>query len=199
MPCGNFISIGSIEPQFYALLRHAGSIGDRLRRADGPQAWPELKAKLTEVFKTKTRDDWCKIMEGTDICFAPMLTMAEAPKHPHIGARDFVEPRRHPAGAGAALLPHAVRDSAPAGAPGEQPKKRWRLGLCHAELEQPRSMCAHRKAGSDACATVRPGARRAPTLSDLTPSPSICSCGTIPWCSGSCKIRCGGTPIASCS
>ena len=56
------------------------------------KAWPALKEKLTKVFKSKTREDWCKIMEGTDICFAPILTMAEAPKHPHMAARNvFVE------------------------------------------------------------------------------------------------------------
>ena len=56
------------------------------------KAWPGLKEKLTKVFKRKSREDWCKIMEGTDICFAPILTMAEAPKHPHMAARSvFVE------------------------------------------------------------------------------------------------------------
>ena len=56
------------------------------------KAWPELKRKLTEIFKSKSRDEWCKIMEGTDICFAPILTMAEAPKHPHNAVRGiFVE------------------------------------------------------------------------------------------------------------
>ena len=76
------------------------------------KAWPALKEKLTEVFKSKTREEWCKIMEGTDICFAPILTMAEAPKHPHMAARKiFVEPpRRHPARAGAALFAHALGD-----------------------------------------------------------------------------------------
>jgi alpha-methylacyl-CoA racemase len=55
-------------------------------------AWPELREKLAGVFKAKTRDDWCNIMEGTDICFAPVLTMAEAPRHPHMAARNiFVE------------------------------------------------------------------------------------------------------------
>src|SRR4030088_1857131 len=53
------------------------------------KAWPALKQKLEEVFKSKTRDEWCKIMEGTDVCFAPILTMAEAPKHPHMAARDI--------------------------------------------------------------------------------------------------------------
>jgi alpha-methylacyl-CoA racemase len=91
--CGNFISIGSIEPQFYALLReHAGLSETCFDAQMDRKAWPALKAKLTEVFKSKTRDDWCKIMEGTDICFAPILTMAEAPKHPHMAARNvFVE------------------------------------------------------------------------------------------------------------
>ncbi len=87
--CGNFISIGSIEPQFYALLRQHADLSETCFDAQmDRKAWPELKAKLTEVFKTKTRDDWCKIMEGTDICFAPILTMAEAPKHPHMAARE---------------------------------------------------------------------------------------------------------------
>jgi alpha-methylacyl-CoA racemase len=91
--CGNFISIGSIEPQFYALLReHAGLSAECFDAQLDRKAWPDLKAKLTEVFKSKSRADWCKIMEGSDICFAPILTMAEAPKHPHMAARGvFVE------------------------------------------------------------------------------------------------------------
>jgi alpha-methylacyl-CoA racemase len=91
--CGHFISIGSIEPQFYALLRqHAGLAEAEFDAQMDRKAWPALKQKLVEVFKSKTREDWCKIMEGTDICFAPVLTMAEAPKHPHMAARKiFVE------------------------------------------------------------------------------------------------------------
>ena len=86
--CGNFISIGSIEPQFYALLRqHAGLSDPTFDAQMDRKGWPELKAKLVEVFKRKTREEWCKIMEGTDVCFAPILTMAEAPKHPHMAAR----------------------------------------------------------------------------------------------------------------
>jgi alpha-methylacyl-CoA racemase len=91
--CGNFISIGSIEPQFYALLReHAGLAETCFDAQMDRKAWPELKQKLSQIFKSKSRDEWCKIMEGTDICFAPILTMAEAPKHPHNAARGiFVE------------------------------------------------------------------------------------------------------------
>ncbi|WP_024511741.1 CaiB/BaiF CoA-transferase family protein [Bradyrhizobium sp. ARR65] len=91
--CGHFISIGSIEPQFYALLReHAGLTDAAFDAQMDRKAWPALKEKLAQVFKTKTRDEWCRIMEGTDICFAPVLTMAEAPKHPHMAVRKvFVE------------------------------------------------------------------------------------------------------------
>jgi alpha-methylacyl-CoA racemase len=87
--CGRFISIGSIEPQFYALLRERAGLSetcfDTQLDRDG---WPALKEKLVEVFKTKSRDEWCTIMEGTDICFAPVLTMQEAPDHPHMAARE---------------------------------------------------------------------------------------------------------------
>jgi alpha-methylacyl-CoA racemase len=91
--CGHFISIGSIEPQFYALLRqHAGLDDPAFEAQMDPKAWPALREKLVAVFKSKTREEWCKIMEGTDVCFAPILTMAEAPKHPHMAARGvFVE------------------------------------------------------------------------------------------------------------
>jgi alpha-methylacyl-CoA racemase len=91
--CGNFISIGSIEPQFYALLReHAGLSEGCFDAQMDRAAWPDLREKLTNVFKSKSRADWCKIMEGTDICFAPVLSMAEAPKHPHMAARHvFIE------------------------------------------------------------------------------------------------------------
>jgi alpha-methylacyl-CoA racemase len=86
--CGNFISIGSIEPQFYALLRqHAGLSGADFDAQMDRKAWPSLRQRLVDVFKTKTRDEWCKIMEGTDVCFAPVLTMSEAPEHPHMAAR----------------------------------------------------------------------------------------------------------------
>ena len=86
--CGNFVSIGSIEPQFYALLRQLAGLTDAGFDAQmDRKAWPALKQKLIDVFKTKTREEWSKLMEGTDVCFAPILTMAEAPDHPHMAAR----------------------------------------------------------------------------------------------------------------
>src|SRR5579862_9017829 len=91
--CGHFISIGSIEPQFYALLRQHAGLSDQAFDAQmDREAWPSLKQKLATIFKSKTREDWCTIMEGTDICFAPVLSIAEAPRHPHMAARKtFVE------------------------------------------------------------------------------------------------------------
>lgn len=85
-----WISIGAIEPQFYALLlEKTGLSDDPLFAAQHDQsAWPDLKDRLTELFKMKTRDEWCAIMEGTDVCFAPVLSMREAPDHPHNQARE---------------------------------------------------------------------------------------------------------------
>lgn len=90
---GKWISIGSIEPQFYKLLIEKANL-DAAKFA--PQMvvdkWPELKAELTEVFLSKTRDEWCEIMEGSDVCFAPILSISEAVEHPHNKARQtFVE------------------------------------------------------------------------------------------------------------
>ncbi len=85
---GGWVSIGSIEPQFYALLLEKTGLDDPAFSAQMNKAeWPDLKAKLAAVIKTRTRDEWCEIMEGTDICFAPVLSMAEAPEHPHNKAR----------------------------------------------------------------------------------------------------------------
>jgi len=91
---GGWVSIGSIEPQFYALLlEKTGLIDDDAFKAHiNPAAWPELSEKLAAVFKTRTRDEWCVLMEGSDVCFAPVLSMAEAPTHAHNAARGaFVE------------------------------------------------------------------------------------------------------------
>jgi alpha-methylacyl-CoA racemase len=86
---GKYVAIGSIEPQFYALLLQHCSLTDdpAFQQQLNPQQWPELKAKLEAVFKTKTRAEWCALMEGTDVCFAPVLDLSEAPQHPHNQAR----------------------------------------------------------------------------------------------------------------
>ncbi len=86
---GKFVSIGSIEPQFYELLlEKTGLKGQNLPAQMDRTTWGDLKTRLEGVFKSKTRDEWCAIMEGTDICFAPVLTMKEASQHPHAKARN---------------------------------------------------------------------------------------------------------------
>lgn len=90
---GKHISIGSIEPQFYALLMEkAGLDKEKFASHMDSSKWDELREELETVFKQKTRDEWCEIMEGTDVCFAPVLSMSEAPEHAHNKARQsFVE------------------------------------------------------------------------------------------------------------
>jgi alpha-methylacyl-CoA racemase len=82
---GKYISLGSIEPQFYAeLLRLTGLQDDpEFARQMDQALWPHLKGRLAALLHTKTRDEWCSIMEATDVCFAPVLTMTEAAAHPH--------------------------------------------------------------------------------------------------------------------
>jgi alpha-methylacyl-CoA racemase len=90
---GKWVSIGSIEPQFYALLLEKTGITDPDFQAQMDRAkWPSLKEKIARVLKSKTRDAWDKVMEGTDVCYAPVLSLAEAPNHPHNKARaTFIE------------------------------------------------------------------------------------------------------------
>lgn len=91
---GKFISIGSIEPQFYAQLRRILEldVDPAFDEQMNPEAWPVLKEKLATIFKGRTRDEWSILMEGTDICFAPVLSMEEAPNHRHNVARNaFIE------------------------------------------------------------------------------------------------------------
>jgi alpha-methylacyl-CoA racemase len=90
---GRYVSIGSIEPQFYAeLLRLTGLEGEELPFQHDRARWPEMKERLAAIFRTRTRDEWCALMEGTDVCFAPVLAIPEAVEHPHNVARGtFVE------------------------------------------------------------------------------------------------------------
>jgi alpha-methylacyl-CoA racemase len=81
---GEYVSIGSIEPQFYAeLLRLTGLEGEDLPYQMDKSQWAAMKERLAAIFRSKTRDEWCEVMEGTDVCFAPVLRMSEAVHHPH--------------------------------------------------------------------------------------------------------------------
>jgi len=90
---GKYVSIGSIEPQFYELLlQHAGIEDPDFKDQLDQKKWPLLKEKITAIFKTKSRDEWCRIMEGTDICFAPVLSLDEAPDHPqNLARKTFID------------------------------------------------------------------------------------------------------------
>jgi alpha-methylacyl-CoA racemase len=86
---GHYISLGSIEPQFYALLKElAGLSEDDFGDQNDRSEWPAMKAKLAQVILQKTQAQWCEIMEGTDVCFAPVLSLVDAPKHPANVARN---------------------------------------------------------------------------------------------------------------
>jgi alpha-methylacyl-CoA racemase len=90
---GEYVSVGSIEPQFYALLlKHTGLTGQALPEQTDRTTWPEMQKRFARIFKGKTRAEWTEIMEQTDICFAPVLRMSEALAHPHNRHRQsFVE------------------------------------------------------------------------------------------------------------
>ena len=121
---GKHVSVGSIEDKFYAeLLERTGVDPASLPAQFDREEWANATERFAAIFRTKTRDEWCEIMEGSDVCFAPVLSLGEAPAHPHNRAREtFVEvdgvvqpapaPRfsrtvpRHPAAARAARRAH---------------------------------------------------------------------------------------------
>jgi alpha-methylacyl-CoA racemase len=90
---GNYISLGSLEPKFYSeLIEILGLGGKDLADQMDRTSWLVLKDRFAEIFKTKTRAEWCEIMEGHDVCFAPVLSMSEAPDHLQLKARGtFIE------------------------------------------------------------------------------------------------------------
>ena len=88
---GKWVSIGSIEPQFYAeLLSRLGIDPEGLPGQNDRAGWPAMRARFTAIFASKTRDEWTALLEGTDVCFGPILTMTEAAEHPHIKERGTV-------------------------------------------------------------------------------------------------------------
>jgi alpha-methylacyl-CoA racemase len=90
---GRYVSIGALEPDFYRLLvKLSGVDTEEFSTHTKPEHWPALRKKLAAAIKQKTREEWCRLMEGTDACFAPILSMAEAPQHPHNRERgSFIE------------------------------------------------------------------------------------------------------------
>ena len=148
---GGYVSIGSIEPQFYAeLLRLTGLADDEEFAGQMDAArWPRLKERLAEVFAGKTRDEWCALMEGTDVCFAPGAH-DERGRRPPAQRRPLDDRRggrRAPAGAGAAPQPHAGRRRPSAG-PRRRAHPRGARGLGCAE--GPHRRCSSSAAPSSA-------------------------------------------------
>jgi len=90
---GKHVSIGSIETRFYAeLLERLGIAGEDLPKQHDRAGWPKLRERYAAAFKTKTRDEWCAVFEGSDACFAPVLNWTEAYAHPHnVARKSFVE------------------------------------------------------------------------------------------------------------
>ena len=87
-----WISIGSFEPKFYSLLLEKLELDPSAFPQMDRDRWPELKERIADLFKRKTRDEWCELLESTDVCFAPVLTVAESRSHPHNMARGtFIE------------------------------------------------------------------------------------------------------------
>jgi alpha-methylacyl-CoA racemase len=90
---GRHLAVGALEPRFWAeLLERVGLAADDLPAQLDRAGWPLLRERLAALFRTKTRDQWCALLEGTDACVAPVLSLLEAPAHPHNRARaTFVE------------------------------------------------------------------------------------------------------------
>jgi alpha-methylacyl-CoA racemase len=96
---GRYVSIAALEPEFYSLLQEKLGIDDpelkglgiaTVDESDARKRWPALHAALTRAFKTRTQEEWCRLLEGTDVCFAPVLTLEEAARHPqNLERRNF--------------------------------------------------------------------------------------------------------------
>jgi alpha-methylacyl-CoA racemase len=85
---GKYVSIGALEPKFFAEMAERIGLDARfIKGQHNRKLWPEMRAEMTRLLRGKTRDEWCKLLEGSDACFAPVLTLEEAPRHPHAQAR----------------------------------------------------------------------------------------------------------------
>lgn len=85
---GKHIALGSNEPRFYRNTLQLLGLDEReLPQQHDKRHWPAMRARFAAVFKTRSRDEWCALMDGQEVCFAPVLSMGEAPAHPHIAAR----------------------------------------------------------------------------------------------------------------
>ena len=177
---GRYVSVAPVEPKFYAeLLRRIGlDAGDAPHSADRSD-WPRSKARLAALFRTRTRDEWCAILEGTDACFAPVLGMDEAHRHPHNAERatfverdGIVQPNAAPR---FSRTPGAVRCSPPT--PGSGTREvlaGWGFGAAEIDDLADRGVIATATAGVAGAHRTR-----SPLTEDRGPAaPSAAACGT---------------------
>ena len=140
---GKYVAIGSIEPKFYEeLIQRLGLAGQTLPAQHDRKGWPALRKSFSEKFREKTRDEWCGVFEGSDACFAPVLTFSEARAHPHNAARrTFVNSGKvdQPAPAPRfSRTPGAIRRAPPErGEGGKEALVDW--GFAPAEIEKLKS------------------------------------------------------------
>jgi alpha-methylacyl-CoA racemase len=86
---GEFVSVAALERRFFGQLVEKLGVADDDCMQDrmNPETWPAMRARFADIFATRTRDQWCALLEGTDCCVAPVLSLEEAPRHPHNAAR----------------------------------------------------------------------------------------------------------------
>ena len=144
---GGWLAVGPLEPAFYAellrLLDLTGTAPDRL----DPSQWPALRALLADTFRTRTREEWTAVLEGTDACVAPVLSYAEAPAHPHLAARGtYVE---HHGVVQPAPAPRFSRTPAALGSPPSTPGSGTRSALAAWGVDDVDALLASGAASAD--------------------------------------------------
>ena len=155
------MSIGALEPKFFAEMAQRIGLDARfVKRQYDRTLWPEMRAAMTAILRGKTRDEWSALLEGTDACFAPVLTIEEAPHHAHARSRQaFVEV------AGVVQPGPAPRfdRSTPSRAPGAGHRHAHRRGAGRSRLQRRRdrrAACRRRgpEAVTQAPSNIRPAA-----------------------------------------
>ena len=134
---GKYVSIGALEPKFFAEMAERIGLDARfIKGQNDRKLWPEMRAEMTRLLRGKSRDEWCQLLEGSDACFAPVLSIAEAPKPPACtGAPGLHRRRRRGAtGSGAALRPQHARP----GARGTGHRRAHRRGAGRGRLQRRR-------------------------------------------------------------
>jgi alpha-methylacyl-CoA racemase len=142
---GKYVSIGAIEERFYKELLAKLDANEFAAVQNDRAGWPKMKARFTELFKARTRDEWSKVFEGSDACFAPVLSWSEAPRHPHNRARSaFMSLKRveqpAPAPRFSRTPPEVLRAPPERGEGGKQALADWGFGQNAVELLKSRGL-----------------------------------------------------------